>query len=137
MLLHGSGDEEIAFVYEAEGARGKQRRVKRKHPFEGIMPNLERRYRETDSAAVREELDALPERASPAPTATARACAREARNVFLVDADGDAAREPILRVEHFTLRESLDYFERAEAAGREGRDRRQGRARDRLAPASS
>ena len=38
-LLHGSGSEDIEFVYEAEGARGKQRQVKRKHPFEGILPN--------------------------------------------------------------------------------------------------
>ena len=56
VLLHGSGDEEIEFVYEAAGAKGKPRSVKRSHPFEGILPNLARRYRETDSAAVREEL---------------------------------------------------------------------------------
>ncbi|HEY8710188.1 MAG TPA: excinuclease ABC subunit UvrA, partial [Burkholderiaceae bacterium] len=60
VLLRGSGTQDIEFVYTAEGdgkgGRGKQRSVKRSHPFEGILPNLERRFRETDSAAVREEL---------------------------------------------------------------------------------
>ena len=51
VLLYGSGEETIAFRYgTAGGAVGK------KHPFEGIIPNLERRYRETDSNAVRAEL---------------------------------------------------------------------------------
>ncbi len=52
ILLHGSGDEEIAFTYLGE--RGGAR--KRVHPFEGIIPNMQRRYRETESAMVREEL---------------------------------------------------------------------------------
>ncbi|MCB1624797.1 MAG: excinuclease ABC subunit UvrA, partial [Pseudomonadales bacterium] len=51
-VMQGSGNVEIEFRY-AEG-RGKTRR--RKHAFEGILPNLERRYRETESVAVREEL---------------------------------------------------------------------------------
>jgi excinuclease ABC subunit A len=52
VLLYGSGDEEIEFVYgEGRGAPARQR-----HSFEGIVPNLERRFRETDSQAVREEL---------------------------------------------------------------------------------
>ncbi|MCV5977286.1 hypothetical protein OFO29_33615, partial [Escherichia coli] len=56
VLLHGSGQEDIEFVYQAEGAGGRKRTVKRWHPFEGIIPNFERRFRETDSVAVREEL---------------------------------------------------------------------------------
>ena len=105
VLLHGSGAEEIAFIYEAEGARGKQRRLKRKHPFEGILPNLERRYRETDSTAVREDLMRY-QSAKPCPDCHGTRLRREARHVFLVDADGAGAerREPIFRVEHFTLR---------------------------------
>jgi excinuclease ABC subunit A len=51
-LLFGSGKEEIEFTYR--DARGAKQR--RRHVFEGIMPNLERRFRETDSLAVREEL---------------------------------------------------------------------------------
>ena len=52
VILHGSGDELITFHYLGE--RGAV--SKRKHPFEGVLPNLERRYRETDSAGIREEL---------------------------------------------------------------------------------
>lgn len=112
VLLHGSGKEDVEFVYEAEGARGKTRVVKRWHPFEGILPNLERRFRETDSAAVREDLVRY-QSAKPCPECHGTRLRREARNVFLVQAgSADAkAREPIYRVEHFTLRESLAYFE--------------------------
>jgi len=52
VLLQGSGSEEIEFRYF--DSRG--RMVKRRHRFEGVIPNLERRYRETDSMGVREEL---------------------------------------------------------------------------------
>lgn len=52
LLLHGSGIEEIAFKYLND--RGDI--VQRKHPFEGVVPNLERRYRDTESNSVREEL---------------------------------------------------------------------------------
>ncbi|HUN70684.1 MAG TPA: excinuclease ABC subunit UvrA [Steroidobacteraceae bacterium] len=52
VLLYGSGDEVIEFRY----SEGKGRATVRRHPFEGILPNLERRYRETESATVREEL---------------------------------------------------------------------------------
>jgi excinuclease ABC subunit A len=109
VLLHGSGAEDIEFVYEAEGARGKQRIVKRSHPFEGILPNLERRFRETDSAAVREDLMRY-QSARPCPDCHGARLRREARNVFMVDAR-DGSRQPIFRIEHFTLRECFDYFE--------------------------
>ena len=52
ILLYGSGDEEIEFIYGI----GRGKRSIRKHPFEGMLRNIERRYRETDSPAVREEL---------------------------------------------------------------------------------
>ena len=52
LILQGSGLEDIEFNYLND--RGDI--VKRKHPFEGIIPNLERRYRETESNSVREEL---------------------------------------------------------------------------------
>ncbi|CAM3996875.1 excinuclease ABC subunit UvrA [Kerstersia gyiorum] len=53
IVLNGSGSEEIEFAYLNEKGRSTVRR----HPFEGIIPNLERRWRETDSSAVREELE--------------------------------------------------------------------------------
>ncbi|MEM9855610.1 MAG: excinuclease ABC subunit UvrA, partial [Pseudomonadota bacterium] len=52
VFLHGSGDEEIAFRYD-EGGRVYQ--VSRS--FEGVIPNMERRYRETDSNWIREEFE--------------------------------------------------------------------------------
>ena len=52
VLLYGSGDEAIEFRY----SEGKGRPAVKRHPFEGILPNLERRYRETESPTVREEL---------------------------------------------------------------------------------
>jgi excinuclease ABC subunit A len=115
VLLRGSGAEEIEFVYEAEGARGKQRQVKRKHPFEGILPNLERRFRETDSVAVREDLMRF-QSAKPCPDCDGARLRVEARNVFIVDAKS-GEREPIFRLEHFTLRESLDWFRRLRLDG--------------------
>ncbi len=110
VLLHGSGSEEIAFVYQAEGAKGKQRTVKRSHPFEGIVPNFERRYRETDSAAVREDL-ARYLAAKPCPACEGTRLRREARHVFLRHAEGGADRgRSIYEVEHTTLAEGLAYF---------------------------
>ena len=103
----------IEFVYTAEGdgkgGRGRQRSVKRSHPFEGILPNLERRFRETDSAAVREELVRY-QAARPCPDCDGSRLRREARNVFLSD-PRTGEREPIFRVEHFTLRDCLAYFD--------------------------
>ncbi len=118
VLLNGSGADEVSFTYEAEGARGKQRRLKRKHPFEGILPNLERRFRETDSPAVREDLMRY-QSAKPCPDCHGTRLRSEARHVFLVDTDaaGTVRREPIFRVEHFTLREALDYFDRLTLQG--------------------
>jgi excinuclease ABC subunit A len=109
VLLHGSGKEEIEFVYEAEGAKGKTRSVKRWHTFEGIIPNFTRRYKETDSAAVREDL-ARYQSAKPCPDCEGARLRTEARHVFLLD-EREEKGEPIYRVEHFTLRECLAYFE--------------------------
>ncbi len=109
VLLHGSGEENIAFVYEAQGAKGKIRSVKRSHPFEGILPNLERRYRETDSSAVREDLVRY-QAAKPCPDCGGARLKREARNVFLQQ-DDSAPGEPIFAVEHKTLADSLAYFD--------------------------
>ena len=52
ILLYGSGDASIEFAYPAAGGKV----LRRSHVFEGMLRNIERRYRETDSAEVREEL---------------------------------------------------------------------------------
>ncbi|MBA4177504.1 MAG: excinuclease ABC subunit A [Leptothrix sp. (in: Bacteria)] len=122
VLLYGSGDEAIEFTYEAEGAgqggRGKTRAVKRSHPFEGIVPNFERRYRETDSAAVRDEL-ARYQAARACPQCEGSRLRREARHVFLQHADG-AQGPPIYAVEHATLAAAQATFESLKLAGAKG-----------------
>jgi excinuclease ABC subunit A len=55
-LLYGSGDEAIEFRYSEGPSEGKRRATVKRHPFEGILPNLERRFRETESPTVRDEL---------------------------------------------------------------------------------
>ena len=69
---------------------GKRRSVKRWHPFEGIIPNFERRFRETDSAAVREDL-ARYQAAKPCPDCDGTRLRREARHVFLASDAGTRA----------------------------------------------
>jgi excinuclease ABC subunit A len=117
-LLHGSGTEEIQFVYAAESASGKKRSVKRSHPFEGILPNLQRRFKETDSTAVREDL-ARYMAAKPCPHCEGSRLRREARNVVLQPADApDGVKgRAIFEVEHSTLRDCLDYFETLKLKG--------------------
>jgi len=112
VLLFGSGEQEILFTYEGVTSTGRKKSVKRSHPFEGILPTLQRRFKETDSAAVREDL-ARYMAPKPCPDCQGTRLRREARHVFLQPADaapGDHGR-PIFEVEHATLRECLDYFE--------------------------
>ncbi|HLF31522.1 MAG TPA: excinuclease ABC subunit UvrA [Xanthomonadales bacterium] len=77
IILQGSGDEIIEFRYLSEA--GTQ---KRKHPFAGIIPNLERRYRETDSRIVREELSKYISQ-KPCTACGGQRLNREARHVFV------------------------------------------------------
>jgi excinuclease ABC subunit A len=127
VLLFGSGQEDIPFVYRAEGPNGRTRTVKRRHPFEGIIPNFERRFRETDSVHVRDEL-ARYQAAKPCPTCEGTRLRREARHVFLQPArepalggEASAAKPPrgraIYEVEHATLAETLVYFDGLELQG--------------------
>ncbi|BFM19582.1 excinuclease ABC subunit UvrA [Gilvimarinus japonicus] len=77
-VLDGSGDDVIAFNYVNE--RGDV--IQRKHTFEGVVPNLERRYRDTESSAVREELAKFLS-TQPCPSCKGARLRREARNVFV------------------------------------------------------
>ena len=118
VLLHGSGETEIAFTYQAETASGKKRSVKRSHAFEGILPTLARRFKETDSAAVREDL-ARYQAAKPCPDCHGSRLRREARHVVLQPADAapGVKGRPIYEVEHSTLKEALGYFETLKLKG--------------------
>ncbi|HBN8236319.1 MULTISPECIES: excinuclease ABC subunit UvrA [Pseudomonas aeruginosa group] len=80
VVLYGSGRENVDFRYLND--RGDI--VKRSHPFEGILPNLERRYRETESTTVREELAKFLS-TQPCPDCHGTRLRREARHVWVGD----------------------------------------------------
>lgn len=78
VVLFGSGKERIEFHYA--NSRGMQ--IRQHHRFEGVIPNLERRYRETESGAVREELARFLN-SQPCPGCDGTRLNRSARNVFV------------------------------------------------------
>ena len=111
-VLHGTGDEAVAFTYSGE--RG--RKVTRRHPFEGVLPNLERRWRETDSPAVREALGRL-RGARCCPACDGTRLRREARFVFVGDG---SRRRAIFEIERAPLAAALAYFESLQLPGSRG-----------------
>ncbi len=118
-VLHGTGDEVIAFTYKSQsGGSARSMTVKRKHPFEGILHNFERRLRETDSAAVREELMRY-QAAKPCPQCQGARLRREARHVHLDAADTPAGErgKGLYDLEHITLAQTLAYFEQLRLVG--------------------
>jgi excinuclease ABC subunit A len=98
LVLGGSGREKVRFLYVGE--RGNK--YQREHPFEGILPNLERRYRETDSVAVREEL-AKYLASQPCPECNGTRLRREARHVFV-------AGRAIFELSGMPLNQALAFF---------------------------
>ncbi len=115
-VLHGSGDEDIKFSYVMDSGLSQGKKLSKKHPFEGILPNMERRYRETDSALVREDLARYRSTQSCIECGGSR-LKREARHVKI--GEGPQARA-IYEVSHLTLRESLDYFNTLQMHGSKG-----------------
>jgi excinuclease ABC subunit A len=110
-VLQGSAQEEIKFTYVMDSGQQAGKKLVRKHPFEGIIPNMERRYRETDSTMVREDLSRF-RNMQPCPDCHGTRLRREARNVFLVDETGaEPRRMAIYEISRATLRESFAYFQ--------------------------
>ena len=109
LILYGSGDASIPFEYLNE----KGRSVVREHPFEGILANFERRYRETDSGAVREEL-ARYQNIRACPECNGTRLRKEARYVKV--GDGQQARA-IYEISALPLREAQDYFNSIQLKG--------------------
>ncbi|MCC7005995.1 MAG: excinuclease ABC subunit UvrA [Ottowia sp.] len=102
VILNGSGKEDIPFTYFNE--QGKP--ISRAHAFEGILPNLERRYRETESMTVREEL-AKYQNNKPCPECVGTRLRREARHVMV--GEGEQARA-IFEISAMPLHHCLAYF---------------------------
>lgn len=109
LILYGSGDASIPFEYLNE----KGRSVVREHPFEGILANFERRYRETDSGAVREEL-ARYQNIRACPECNGTRLRKEAR--FVKVGDGQQARA-IYEISALPLREAQNYFNSIQLKG--------------------
>ncbi|MEP7084268.1 MAG: excinuclease ABC subunit UvrA, partial [Betaproteobacteria bacterium] len=101
-ILYGSDGEKIGFQYINE--RG--RTTVREHAFEGIIPNLERRYRETDSVMVREELAKYLNN-KPCPDCAGTRLRREARHVKVGLPE---SQKSIFEVSHLPLKEAQAFF---------------------------
>ncbi len=112
-ILWGSGEEEIKFSYIMESGASQGKRVTKKHPFEGIIPNLTRRFKETDSSVVREDLARLRSHHACSDCKGTR-LRREARHVRV--GEGDQARA-IYEVNHVTLGDAQTYFQSLQLHG--------------------
>ena len=108
VILQGSGKQEIAFAYIND--RGDV--FKRTHPFEGILPNMERRYRDTDSQSVREELAKFLA-TQDCPDCEGTRLRRDARHVFVDE-------RTLPSITNMAVGEAELYFEQLQLDGRKG-----------------
>ncbi|HEX5476619.1 MAG TPA: excinuclease ABC subunit UvrA, partial [Burkholderiales bacterium] len=108
LVLEGSGKEKIAFHYLSD----KGRSTTREHPFEGVVPSFERRYRETDSLVVREEL-AKYRNTRVCPECDGTRLRREARHVRL-------AQRTIFEISALPLRKTAQFFAGLQLPGAKG-----------------
>ncbi len=115
-VLHGSGEEEIKFSYVMDSGSFEGKKLTKKHPFEGIIPNMQRRYRETESTTVREELSRY-RGSQPCTACNGSRLRLEARHVKIGEGDQSKA---IFEISHWTLRESFAYFNALEMHGSKG-----------------
>ena len=109
IILQGSGKEEISFSYIND--RGDV--FQRTHTFEGIIPNMERRYRDTESQSVREDLAKFLS-TQQCPDCDGTRLKREARHVFIKDRD-------LPSIVALPVGEARDYFEKLKLPGRKGK----------------
>ncbi|MGI1671645.1 MAG: excinuclease ABC subunit UvrA [Neptuniibacter sp.] len=108
LILQGSGTETVTFRYLND--RGDI--INKAHPFEGVLNNLERRYRETESDTVREDL-AKYLNMQPCPSCNGSRLRRDARHVFI---DQHTLPELVTK----PIGEALEYFEQLHLPGKQG-----------------
>ena len=109
ILLYGSGKEQIKFRYPGyAGRRAKQRT----HAFEGVLHTMERRYRETESSLVREELSKFLSE-QPCPECHGTRLNEAARNVFILD-------KTLAELTAMPIEQSHAFFEKLELPGHRG-----------------
>ncbi|MXS86326.1 excinuclease ABC subunit UvrA [Nitrosomonas sp. HPC101] len=104
-VLYGSGKEKITFTYLNEQGKAHQQT----HAFEGIIPSLERRYRETESQTVREELAKFIN-ARVCPECEGTRLRREARHVTV-------GGETIFAISAWPLRQARQFFDEMKLEG--------------------
>ena len=104
-ILHGSGKTTIEFKYI--NYRGDT--SIRRHPFEGVLHNMERRYKETESSAVREELSKYISNRSCASCKGTR-LREEARNVFVEETT-------LPQISDFSIGHAMDFFRNMKLSG--------------------
>ena len=108
LVLHGSGDDLVDFQY----ANDRGLLYRKKHPFEGVIPNMDRRYRETDSDAVRTELTRyISTRLCPSCRGTR--LKEEARHVFVED-------RALPTITRLPVAQALELFEKLDIEGQRG-----------------
>ncbi len=109
LILNGSGKQEIEFKYMND--RGDI--VVRRHPFEGILVNMNRRYRETESNAVRDELSKYLN-SQHCPDCNGSRLRLEARNVFIADT-------PLPVIAEYAIADALNFFQSLNLTGQKGK----------------
>jgi excinuclease ABC subunit A len=105
MILYGSGGEKIKFSYLRSGGRS----VQRTHGFEGVVHNMERRYRDTESSTVREDLHRFIN-SQPCKSCNGSRLRQEARNVFV-------AGRAIHDITHLSVGNAYEFFEKLALTG--------------------
>ncbi|MFY8273770.1 excinuclease ABC subunit UvrA [Pseudoalteromonas sp. SSDWG2] len=109
VVLEGSGTEKLAFSYRND--RGDL--ITRNHEFEGVLNNMQRRYHETESNSVREEL-AKYQTSQACPSCSGSRLRQEARNVFIDDTNLPA-------VTVMSIGQAFDYFDSLEFSGQKAK----------------
>ncbi len=107
-ILYGSGKEQIHFSYFNERGGSMQK----SHAFEGIIPNMQRRYRETESNAVRDELSRYIAH-QPCPDCSGTRLNEAARNVFVLEHN-------LPSITCMPVGQALEFFEQLELPGHKG-----------------
>ena len=105
VVLYGSGKDKIEFFYE--NTRGMQ--IKKLHRFEGVLPNLDRRYHETESNAVREELTKFLN-SQACPDCNGTRLNRAARHVFICE-------RSLPEITHLSVGHAREFFDSMEIGG--------------------
>ena len=108
VVLYGSGQEKIEFLYQRPGGGY----IHKIHPFEGVIPNMQRRYRESDSDAVREDLiNYLSIR--PCQSCQGDRLREEARHVFIDD-------KSLPELAAYSIEKAYDFFKDLKLVGNRG-----------------